>query len=219
MNRKTIYAIILPFVFAFAFVKFISSDFLKDFVADPCDVAYLSSDFESKMAESSKNLEAQRVLNIARVRMSKIKGITAEMQEEALITFAVYGKLIEKGCKVPKEFEDKMLSYLVNEGDKVAKVCPEGAYRKYAEMEYNDWLSKKAKYQVFEQMAYEEFLESIGNPRAVKVFDKKWEDKEFRKRFLILSFQSNYRERDGCKEAYLLLKNEVLELMKEIVRE
>ena len=198
-------ALLYPVVW---FAIFIWPDMKEDLFQDKCSMEYVTRKYESvknkpQMAQMNKQVE----------KLVKDNNLFHLEKEDIRRSITIYGFLAKNNCTIPENLSEKFNAYVYGAtgGD---KTCGKNIFLDKAEKYYENLTANGETLEFFEKTFYDNAIQEMSGSSTKNAFDKKWKEKAFRKKTIIRSLQTTYREENGCKDAYAPMKEIMTTFMK-----
>ncbi len=178
---------------------------------DICSQSYIDKKIE-KFSEKTKNnktknLEFQKI----KQRISTLEIPPEEIDNFINLSYS-YTHLIKNNCPVPDELENNLFNS-INSAKKDSIACKKDKFLAKSEKDYEKIKQSKRFYNDFEKRIYSEFTKNIKSKKILTILKEKWKNPNYRKKVIIASIQSLYREEKNCSNIMIPLQG----LMKDIV--
>ena len=177
-------------------------------VIDKCDFEYAYKQFGRILKYTPMNAKKKKMQANMRKEMKKLS-ISPENETAFIHDTGVYAYLSGNNCKIPDDFLERYFRYSEYESEPDSKICPKDTFLVEAEKELDAMKDKgeKGPYSFIESIAYSGIVKVFSKkPESLKLFEEKWENEVFRRRFMIAQTQVLHRTQSNCKIAHLPVK-------------
>lgn len=204
---KKILTIIILFPIIW-FAIFIWPQMKEDLFQDKCSLEFVTKKYETvknkpQMAQMNKQVE-KLVIDNNLFHLEK---------EDIRKTITVYGFLAKGNCTIPDDLSEKFNAYVYG-ATGGNKTCEKNVFLDKAQKYYNELTTNEKTLKFFENKFYNSATQEMSDSNVKNVFDKKWQETAFRKKTIIKSLQTMYREENGCRDAYAPMKEIMTTFMK-----